>query len=49
MTCCRGSAIAIFVDNNIPNFECLVSKDVYSFTSILKVSSKKYTIETVGC
>ena len=35
----RSSASAMFVENNIPNFECLIRRDIYSFTSRLKTSS----------
>ena len=35
----RSSASAMFVENNIPNFECLIRRDIYSFTTRLKTSS----------
>ena len=35
----RSSASAMFVENNIPNFECLIRRDIYSFTTRLKISS----------
>ena len=35
----RSSASAMFVQNNIPNFECLIRRDIYSFTSRLKASN----------
>ena len=34
----RSSASAIFVENNITNFECLIRRDIYSFTTRLKSS-----------
>ena len=47
---CRSSASAMFVENNIPNFECLIRKDIYSFTTRLKSSSNTLISanETVG-
>ena len=35
----RSSASEMFVDNNIPNFEALLRKEVFSFTSRLNVST----------
>ena len=35
----RSSASAMFVNNNIPTFECLIRRDIFSFTSRLKVST----------
>ena len=35
----RSSASAMFVQHNIPNFECLIRRDIYSFTSRLKASN----------
>ena len=35
----RSSASAMFVNNNIPTFECLIHRDIFSFTSRLKVST----------
>ena len=32
----RSSASAMFVENNILNFECLIRWDIYSFTTRLK-------------
>ena len=29
----------MFVENNIPNFECLIRRDIYSITTWLKTSS----------
>ena len=29
----RSSVSAMFVENNIPNFECLIRRDIYSFTT----------------
>ena len=35
----RSSTSAMFVQNNIPNFECLIRRGIYSFTSMLKASN----------
>ena len=35
----RSSASSMFVNNNIPTFECLIRRDIFSFTSGLKVST----------
>ena len=35
----RSSASAMFVNSNIPTFECLIRRDIFSFTSRLKVST----------
>ena len=35
----RSSVGKMFVDNNIPNFEVLLRKEVFSFTSSLTVST----------
>ena len=32
----RSSTSAMFVVNNIPNFECQIRRDIYSFTTRLK-------------
>ena len=37
----RSSASPMFVNNNIPSFECLIRRDIYSFTSRLNVSTNK--------
>ena len=37
----RSSASAMFVNNNIPTFECLIRRDIFSFTSRLKVSTNE--------
>ena len=37
----RSSASAMFVNNNIPTFECLIRRHIFSFTSRLKVSTNK--------
>ena len=37
----RSSTSAMFVNNNIPTFECLIRRDIFSFTSKLKVSTNK--------
>ena len=37
----RSSASAIFVNNNIPTFACLIHRDIFSFTSRLKVSTNR--------
>ena len=34
-----SSDSAMFVENNIPNFECLIRRDIYSFITKLKTSS----------
>ena len=41
ITCssCRSSDSAMFVQNNIPSFECLFRRNIYSFTSRLKTSN----------
>ena len=35
----RSSASAMFVNNNIPTFECLIRRNIFSFTSRLKLST----------
>ena len=35
----RSSASKMFVDNNIPNFEALLRKEIFSFTSRLSIST----------
>ena len=46
----RSSASEIFVKNTIPNFELLLRKETFLFTSRLKCSSNAIirTIETIG-
>ena len=46
----RSSASAMFVENNIPNFECLIFRDIYSFTTMLKTSRNTLLVrsKTVG-
>ena len=48
----RSSASAMFVENNIPNFECLIRRDIYSFTTRLKKHLATRSLvqsKTVGC
>ena len=45
----RSSASAMFVNNNIPTFECLIRGDVFSFTSRLKVSTNKLINTIENC
>ena len=45
----RSSAIAMFVENNIPNFECLIRRDIYSFTTRLKTSSNTLISAIENC
>ena len=45
-----SSASAIFVENNIANFECLIRRDIYYFTSTeLKTSSNTLISEIHNC
>ena len=41
----RSSASKTFVDNNIPNFEALLQKEIFSFTSRLSISTNSIIIE----
>ena len=41
MTFGHSSASAMFVNNNIPTFECLIRRNNFSFTSRLKVPTIK--------
>ena len=47
----RSSASAMFVENNIPNFECLIRKDIYSasLTARLKTSSNTLISAIENC
>ena len=45
----RSSASAMFVENNIPNFECLIRRDIYSFTTRLKTSSNTLICAIENC
>ena len=45
----RSSASAMFVNNNIPTFECLICRDIFSFTSRLKVSTNKLISTIKNC
>ena len=45
----RSSASAMFVNNNIPTFECLIRRDIFSFTSRLKVSTNKLINTIKNC
>ena len=47
----RSSASAMFVENNISNFECLIRRDIYSFTTRLKHLATRSLVQskTVGC
>ena len=45
----RSSASAMFVENNIPNFECLIRRDIYSFTTRLKTSSNTLISAIENC
>ena len=44
-----SSASAMFVNNNIPTFECLIRRDIFSFTSRLKVSTNKLINTIENC
>ena len=46
----RSSASAMFVENTIPNFECLTNMDIYSFTIRLKHPATRLSVrsKTVG-
>ena len=46
----RSSASAMFVENNIPNFECLIRRDIYSFTTRLRHLATRLLVQskTVG-
>ena len=39
----------MFVDNNIPNFEALLQKEMFSFTSRLSVSTNSITRAIKNC
>ena len=45
--CCSDSAM--IVNNNIPTFECLIRRDIFSFTSRLKVSTNKLISVIENC
>ena len=45
----RSSANAMFVESNIPNFECLIRRDIYSFTTRLKTSSNTLISAIENC
>ena len=45
----RSSASAMFVENTIPNFECLIRRDIYSFTTRLKTSSNTLISAIKNC
>ena len=45
----RSSASKMFVDNNIPNFEALLRKEVFSFTSRLSVSTNSIIRAIENC
>ena len=45
----RSSASAMFVNNHIPTFECLIRRDIFSFTSRLKVSTNKLINTIENC
>ena len=45
----RSSASAMFVNNYIPTFECLIRRDIFSFTSRLKVSTNKLINTIENC
>ena len=45
----RSSASAMFVNNNIPTFERLIRRDIFSFTSRLKVSTNKLISTIENC
>ena len=45
----RSSASAMFVNNNIPTFECLIRRDIFSFASRLNVSTNKLINTIENC
>ena len=45
----RSSASEMFVKNNIPNFESLLRKETFSFTSRLKCSSNAIISTIESC
>ena len=45
----RSSASKMFVDNNIPNFEALLRKELFSFTSRLSVSTNSIIRAIENC
>ena len=45
----RSSASEMFVQNNIPNFESLLRKETFSFTSRLKCSSNAIISTIESC
>ena len=45
----RSSASKMFVDNNIPNFEALLRKEVFSFTTRVDVSTNSVTRTIENC
>ena len=45
----RSSASAMFVENNIPNFECIIRRDIYSFTTRLKTFSNMLISAIKNC
>ena len=45
----RSSASKMFVDNSIPNFEALLRKEVFSFTSRLNVSTNSIVRAIENC
>ena len=42
----RSSASIMFVENNIPNFECLLRWDIYSFTTRLKHPATRLLVQS---
>ena len=45
----RSSASSMFVNNNIRTFECLIRRDIFSFTSRLKVPTKLLINTIANC
>ena len=45
----RSRASAMFVNNNIPTFECLIRRDIFTYTSRLKVSTNLLITTIENC
>ena len=45
----RSSSSAMFMENNIANFECVIRRDIYSFTTRLKTSSNTLISAIENC
>ena len=45
----RSSASAMFINNHILTFECLIRRDIFSFTFRLKMSTNKLINTIENC